>query len=163
MAAVNGWLGHSALYMRHRAQTVNKGNVLAHVEKYVLSRQPRSPEVEAVFQITLRDMLACSESVTQAGGMIRGCILPHAPMASPGRWRRFLRLNQERGAPPLGTPLSEPIEVLSEILVENGMLVWSLADELQTIGGDLRTYICDDYHWSAEGHRLVAEGLLLNL
>lgn len=163
LAVAHGWLGYSALYTRHRTQTVHRGNVLADVPNYVLSRQARSPEVDAVFQVTLADMLACSESVVAAGGMIRGCIIPHKPMASPADWRKFLRRNQELGAPPLGTTLSEPIEVLSEILQDSGMPVWSLADVMSTIGADRARYTCDNTHWSAEGHRLVAEELLEKL
>jgi hypothetical protein len=158
-AALHAALGRSAIYTRYRARASDAGRRPPEISRFVLSRAPASPLVQPLLQRTWDEIAALDEAARAQGAELR-VVLHYEPfMDGPGAWAAYLRDHAAGGAPPPGTPREEPLEVLREECARRGIGCWSLADVLTRIGTDHARYTCDDAHWSAEGHALVAEGL----
>lgn len=159
-AALHRALTGSALYTRYRAQATDQGRRASEVDKFVLSRAPRTPEVEQTLQRTWSELDALGRACRARGCELRVLLVPEPYMDKEERWRGFLRENAALGAPPLGTPRDEPLELLRAELAQRQIASWSLRDTLAVIGADRARYTCDKAHWSAAGHELVAQALL---
>ena len=72
-----------------------------------------------------------------------------------------LRGHQGEGAPPVGTPVDEPVEVLVEAFEGAGIRAWSMATEGTIIRE--KDFMCDRSHWDAKGHRVMAGGIMMRL
>ncbi|MBM3985172.1 MAG: hypothetical protein FJ296_05720 [Planctomycetes bacterium] len=158
-AALHAALGHSAIYTRYRARASDTGRRPPEISRFVLSRAPAGPLVEPLLQRTWDELAALADAARAQGAELR-VVLHYEPfMDSPGAWAAYLRTHAASGAPPPGTPREEPLDRLREECARRGIATWSMADVLTQIGSDHARYTCDDAHWSAEGHALVAGGL----
>jgi hypothetical protein len=159
-AALHQTLTHSALYTRYRAKATDQGRRAEEIDKFVLSRAPRSTEVEAMLQRTWAELAALATACRERGVELRVVLVPEPYMDRDDRWQTYLRNNASAGAPPPHTPRREPLDVLSEEARRSDAAAWSLLPALNVIGSDRARYTCDKAHWSDAGHRVVAAVLL---
>ena len=91
---------------------------------------------------------------------MRAAILLEAYQDSEMHWDTYVRNNASMGAPPLGTPRTESTKVLTREFAKRGVKSWSMNDAITLIGTRRNKFTCDDAHWSAAGHRVIAQHLL---
>jgi len=160
VALADDWLSNSALYTRYRTQR-SKSTGLPDDLPVIVSRQPLGPEATALFEQTTDAMAAFEQAATAAGVATRGIALPARQTLTPKIWARYLRGHQGEGAPPVGTPVDEPVEVLVEAFEGAGIRAWSMATEGTIIRE--KDFMCDRSHWDAKGHRVMAGGIMMRL
>lgn len=154
-------LSVSNLYQRHRARSRILGSRPAEIDKFLVSRAPIADErIGQMLAATFEEIGALRDACERGDVELRVAVVPHSSQYGDGTWERYLSRHQTRSAPPLGTPRSEPNEVLAGRLVEVGFVVWDLFDELAPFAERPGHYLLSDKaHWSIEGHRLVAYAL----
>jgi hypothetical protein len=158
---LNNW---SALYRRHRSKFQVNGERTQGIQRWMVSRQPRSPAVEEMFQATLAEFEVLAEQCRRRGVELRVGVLADIVQDSERAWSGFLRNNQAEGCPPLDTPRSEPIDVLIELLEARGIRCWNFLAEAEQIGRDRTPFIMPDMvHWNRAGHEVLARGIAKRL
>ena len=163
--ALHELLLHSSLYTRKRAR-IALGNEDREdgVQRWMLSRADPGPEASAMLERTYDELRALGEAARAQGVELRVLVFPEQNQDDPERWEAFCRDNAARGAPPPGTPRSEPTEVLLERCRAMGLETWDFSAEADRLGADGARLLADDgRHWSDEGHAVVAEGLARRL
>ena len=155
----------SSIYTRHKAK-LDLGNEdrEASVQRWVLSRDPDDAATAAMVARTFEELAALGAAASEAGVALRVMVFPEQAQASELAWERFCRNNAARGAPPVGTPRTEPTEVLLERSRAVGLACWDFTPEVEALGaGRARLLAEDGRHWTADGHAVVAEGLARRL
>lgn len=150
---------HSAIYRRYRTLVTEPGEVDTSSGKFVLSRAPHSDDVEALLQRGLDEARALVEAAAARGAQVRFVIYPATEMASAKIWTRFLQQQAGRGAPPAGTPRTEPLQVLAERLAAEGAKCWSLDPIVSAFERQHDAFIYPNDHWRPAAHAGVAQGL----
>lgn len=151
----------SALYKRWRLKATDNGRRSDDIDRFVLSRAPRRPLLEPMLESTWDNLETLAAGCRKAGVELRAILVPEFFMDAEAPWRDHLAKNANMGAPPVGTPRREPIDVLAEKLKAMGIQSWSMFDALNMIGTDHERYCCPDgRHWSADGHEVVATAML---
>jgi hypothetical protein len=84
-------------------------------------------------------------------------------MDDPARWRNYTLNHRDKGAPPVGTPREQPLEVLTEVLAERGIGSYSMLQPIAQIGADRAKFTCDEAHWSPIGHELIARAIFQHM
>jgi lysophospholipase L1-like esterase len=157
-------LSSSALYSRWRLQATDNGYRPKEIDRFVVSRAPHRPVIDPLLDRTWPDLAALAAGCREAGVELRAVLVPEPYMDSDERWREYLVENAGLGAPPVGTPRKEPIDVLAEKLAALGIQSWSMFDAMSLIGSDHDTFTCSDGgHWTAAGHEVIALAMLQNL
>ena len=157
-------LSHSALYSRWRLEATDAGRRPKEIDRFVISRAPHGPEIELMLTRTWADLAALAKGCREAGVELRALLVPEPFMDCEAHWHEHLVDNVSAGAPPVGTPRVEPIEVLDEKLSALGITCWSFHDALTVIGGDRKKFTgADGQHWSAAGHDVIAATILRNI
>lgn len=150
---------HSNLYTRYRAQFLSSGGRAESLKRFVLHRgawpEGAEPHVLAAIGGTVSLAGACAAR----GVELRVVVLPYPTAVNGWSWRRYLQLNQAEGAPPVDSPRRDGVEILLGEFARRGITTWDLTPELEEIGRDLERNTTDERHWSAAGHRIVADGL----
>ena len=113
-----------------------------------------------MFDRTVEEIGAMARLARERRIQVRGVVMPEKYMDALNRWAGYKKTNAAAGAPPARTHREEPLEVLAEVLAEQGIPSYSLLEEITLFGTDRERYTCDDAHWRAEGHRIVAESIL---
>jgi hypothetical protein len=158
---MNAW---SALYRRHRSKFQVNGERTQGIQRWMVSRQPRSPAVDAMFQETLAEFDVLADLCRRRGVELRVGVLADILQDSERVWSGFLRNNQAQGCPPRNTPRTEPTDVLVELLEERGIRCWNFFNEVDHIGKNRRRYIMPDLvHWNQAGHEVLARGIVKRL
>ena len=161
VATGHGWmLDVSAIYTRYRKKLTDNSKRKDEIDKFVVSRAERAPEVEAMYQDSLAELAALQRIADERGIVLRPIILLEPAQDRRDRWNTYLRLHGDKGAPPIGTSRTESTEVLFEDFAALGVHSWSFDKVITIIGTDRKKYTCDRAHWSDEGHRLVARAIL---
>lgn len=158
-AVLHQTLTHSAIYTRYRAQATDQGRRAKEIDKFVLSRAPRVPEVETMLQRTFDELRALGAEARAAGVELRAVVIPEPYMDHPARWRNYTLNHADKGAPPAGTPREQPLEVLTEVLAERGIESYSMLQPITQIGADRAQFTCDEAHWTPLGHELIARAI----
>jgi hypothetical protein len=154
----------SGIYRRHRAKFQANDKRDEGLQRWMISRAPRSATVEAMLEATLDEAQALAARCAERGVELRIVVLPEISQDAERAWNEFLVRNQPLGAPPLGTPRAEPTDVLAELLEARGVRTWNFFDEVDRMGTDRARYIMDDnFHWSFDGHAVFGRGLLSRL
>jgi lysophospholipase L1-like esterase len=156
-------LSWSALYKRWRLAATDNGKRPAEIDRFVISRAPHRPAIDSFLERTWSELAALAEGCRKQGIELRAVLVPEYFMDAEGPWRDFLMENAALGAPPLGTPRSEPIDALAEKLASMGIKSWSMVEALNLIGTDHDKYTGDGRHWTPAGHEIIAMALLQNL
>lgn len=156
-------LNHSAIYTRYRAKVTDQGRRPEEIDRFVLSRAPRSALIEEMLQRTFDELRALGVEARAAGVELRAILIAEPYMDSPQRWRNYTFDHGDKGAPPVGTARQEPLEVLAEVLEQRGIASYSLLPTLTQIGTDRPRYTCDKRHWSPAGHELIASAILQHM
>lgn len=153
----------SNLYARYRARFGGSDSKRDKaLQGFYVSRAARSPVLEYEYRRTLEEMGALADAARERNIELRAVVLPQN-LQSPGKWKDFLKWGQRRGAPPIGTPSSEPNTVLREDLEAVGMTVWVFDTPILMIAGNLDRHSTDGYHWSESGHRIIADAVYRRL
>lgn len=155
-AGAHRMLLSSHLYRRFRSGVQLRAGVGPKLTEFVLT-DAATPEVIARSLDDVRQEI--SELVAFA--QERGVALRFAPAigtrnSNPERWRTYLEDAAAKGAPPVGTPMTEPLEALARLVQEAGADTWDMGTTLFAIGSDWEENVNDRLHWSPKGHRLVA-------
>ncbi len=151
----------SSLYVRHRSK-VSLGNEDRDqsVQRWMLSRSETNPAAQEMLERTFEELAALAARARELGVELRVLAFPEQAQADPALWERFCTHNASRGAPPVGTPRTEPTEVLIERCEALGIECWDFTAEVDALGADPERLLADDErHWSDEGHGLVAAGI----
>jgi hypothetical protein len=162
-AILHQTLNHSAIYTRYRAKATDQGRRAKAIDKFVLSRAPRPPEIEPTLQQTFDELRALGVAAREAGVEVRAVVLPEPYMDDPARWRNYTLNHRDKGAPPVGTPREQPLEVLTEVLAERGIGSYSMLQPITQIGADRAKFTCDEAHWSPIGHELIARAIFQHM
>ena len=161
VAAAHGYLlSRSAIYSRYRSNFTDMGAVEDAQQKYVISAADPPPEIEGMLEESLRELELMARLCAQRGIEVRAVVLLEAYQDSQPEWESYLRRNGSKGAPPIGTPRTESTQVLVAEFAARGVKSWPLDDAITRIGTNRAMFTCDNAHWSAVGHRLVAQHLL---
>ena len=155
----HGLCNHSAIYRRYRTLVTEPGEADTGYGKFVLSRAEHPADVEALLQRGLDEARALVEAAAARGAQVRFVLYPATEMASAKIWTRFLRQQAGRGAPPAGTPRTEPLEVLAERLAAEGGTCWSLDPIVSAFEQQHDAFIYANDHWKPVAHKAVAQGL----
>jgi len=160
-------LKHSNIYERYRTnrKTTDGDEELA--PNFVLNRTEDWPlgTRERVLE-TLDQYRLLIDECAARGIELRFALNTEPEQQSEGRWVRFLEQRQITGAPALGTPRTEPSEVLAELVQGIGGQAWDLWDMNMRFGQQPELYTNiqrGDDHWNGEGHFVVARQLYLRL
>jgi hypothetical protein len=150
----------SGIYRRHRARfQVNEARG-QEILRWTVSRATPPPIAQEMLQLLLDEAQALNEICRRRGIELRLLVLPENDMDSDRGWAEYLRNNQASGAPPIGTPRSEPVEVLEELLRERGIPTWNFFEELSFMGVDRPAFTMpDNAHWNERGHEVIARGI----
>jgi hypothetical protein len=163
-ATIHRVLRFSSIYVRHRTMTRLGGKESAYNLQFVLSRAPRRPETEERLASSFQEVADLVEYARSRGVELRFVLNTGTEQVNEGVWEEFLRRNALRGAPPVGTPRREPIDVLAEWLAPTGVETWDFYPVISYMGADLDQFILSrNNHWSPKAHRLVARALLRHL
>ncbi|TAJ19414.1 MAG: SGNH/GDSL hydrolase family protein [Planctomycetota bacterium] len=162
-ALLHQTLTHSAIYTRYRAKASDQGRRAKEIDKFVLSRAPRPPEIEPTLQRTFDELRALGIAAREAGVELRAVVMPEPYMDHPARWKNYTQNHGDKGAPPVGTPREEPLEVLTEVLTERGIESYSMLQPITQIGTDRDKYNVDEGHWKSIGHELIARAIFLSM
>ncbi|MHC4261590.1 MAG: hypothetical protein ACYSWX_03645 [Planctomycetota bacterium] len=155
----------SNLYVRHRAKLqAGGGDRPEAIQRWFLSREPVpesvAPRVEDAFRALTELRDACRAREIELVALL----IPTEAQDSNRRWNQFLRVSGKFGAPPIGTPRLESIEVLAERCQELGISAWDLSAACDQFATDRDNWYADDgIHWSGQGHQLIARALLREL
>lgn len=155
----HGILNHSAIYRRYRTLVTQPGEVDTSFGKFVLSRAEHPAEVEALLQRGLDEAHALVEAAAARGVPVRFAVYPATEMASARIWTRFLQQQAGRGAPPAGTPRTEPLDVLAERLHSEGGVCWSLDAVVSAFEQEHEAFIYPNDHWRPVDHAAIAQVL----
>jgi len=150
---------HSAIYRRYRTLVTEPGEADTGYGKFVLSRAEHPADVEELMQRGLDEARALVEAAAARGSQVRFVLYPATEMTSAKAWTRFLQQQAGRGAPPAGTPRTEPLEVLAERLQAEGGTCWSLDPIVNAFERQHDAFIYPNDHWRPVAHRAVAQGL----
>lgn len=150
---------HSAIYRRYRTLVTQPGDVDTSYGKFVLSRAGHPADVEGLLQRGFDEARALVEAAAARGVQVRFVVYPATEMASAKIWTRFLQQQAGRGAPPAGTPRTEPLEVLAERLQAVGGTCWSLDPIVSAFEREHDVFIYPNDHWRPVAHAAVAQGL----
>jgi hypothetical protein len=90
---------------------------------------------------------------------VRFVLYPAVVLTSAKIWTRFLQQQAGRGAPPAGTPRTEPLQVLGERLAAEGGTCWSLDPIVSAFERQHDAFIYPNDHWRPAAHAGVAQGL----
>ena len=150
---------HSAIYRRARTLVTEPGEADTGYGKFVLSRAAHPADVEVLLQRGLDEARALVEAAAARGAQVRFVVYPATEMASAKLWTRFLRQQAGRGAPPVGTPRTEPLQVLAERLAAEGGTCWSLDPIVSAFEQQHDAFIYPNDHWRPVAHTAVAQGL----
>ena len=156
-------LGSSALYKRWRLQATDNGRRPPEIDRFVFSRAPHRQIIDSYLERTWSELAALAAGCREAGVALRAVLVPEWFMDADAPWRDYLVENAALGAPPPGTPRTEPIEALAEKLASMGIQSWSMVDALNLIGTDHGRYTGDGRHWTPAGHEVIAMALLQQL
>jgi lysophospholipase L1-like esterase len=156
-------LDSSALYKRWRLQATDDGRRPQEIDRFVFSRAPHRPVIDSFLERTWTELSALAAGCREAGVALRAVLVPEYFMDAEKPWREYLAENAALGAPPPGTPRTEPIEALAEKLASLGIQSWSMVEALDVIGTDHAKYTGDGRHWTPAGHDVIAMSLLQNL
>ena len=83
---------------RHRARFTVGGERDGSIQRWVISRAPRSPEVQAMLERTFEEMAALRRAAERAGVEVRVALLPEHYMATDASWRAFTQQQAQYGA-----------------------------------------------------------------
>jgi hypothetical protein len=158
-ASLHGLLSRSALYTRHRTLMTQPGEPDTSLGKFVLSRAPQPPEVEALLELSFGEAAALVEAARARGIHLRFLLYPEYEMSSGPAWERFLQSQAGRGAPPMGTPRDEPMEVLEQRLSAAGGECWSIFDLVSSFVLQHQRFIESNDHWTPAGHAAIGGAL----
>ena len=159
---------HSAIYRRKRARfSAEQGmspDLEEQIQTWCLSRKEQPAVIQERIDRSLDRLQQLARKVEASGAEFRALVMPEPFMDKPVRWENWLRGNQGSLAPPLGTPRSEPVDVLIEMLDERGIQSWNFFEEGNEMGrGGTRFYMDPQGHWSHDGHMLIARGIYKRL
>jgi hypothetical protein len=156
---------HSAIYRRHRSKFTGGGaDRAADIQRWILSREPRTPAVEAMIDATLDEVEILAAACKTRGVELRMLVLPEAESDTEAGWREYLATDRHAGAPPAGTNRKEPTDFLDELLRERGAKTWNFYDEVDSMGPRRARFTMNDRrHWNREGHDVFAAGILERL
>ncbi|HZM00784.1 MAG TPA: hypothetical protein VFD43_11085 [Planctomycetota bacterium] len=155
-ATLHGWMNKSALYRRQRTLLLEPGQRDTSWGKYTLSRAAPPPGFEELLQRGFDEATALVEAAQARGAQVRFLLYPEWEQCGDAVWTRFLQAQAGRGAPPLGTPRTEPMEVLAERLQAEGGRCWSLFELISGFARRPDEYILPNDHWTPAGHAAVA-------
>ena len=156
-------LSSSALYKRWRLQATDNGRRPPEIDRFVFSRAPHRLAIDGYLERTWTELAALAQGCREAGVALRAVLVPEWFMDADGPWRDYLVENATLGAPPPGTPRTEPIEALAEKLSSMGIQSWSMVEALNLIGTDHARYTGDGRHWTPAGHEVIAMAMLQQL
>lgn len=156
---------HSAIYRRHRAKFQGAGGERgAAIQRWILSRAPQPQVVEDMLATTLAEVDALAAACAARGVELRVLVLAEPEADTEQGWRDYLAEAQRSGAPPAGTPRTEPTDVLAQMLTERGHTVWNFYDEVASMGPQRGRFTMQDRkHWNAAGHDVFARGVMQRL
>lgn len=161
---VHDLLLHSSLYVRHRAKRAVEGRRPPEIDRFLLCRADveggRDERVADMMETTRAELRELARDCAAHGAELRAVIVPHSAQYGDEPWQLFLQSFQSQAAPPLGTPRSEPTDVLEAWVAELGIASWNLYPEVSRFFEPSKTMILDDNaHWSPAGHARVGKAL----
>lgn len=155
----------SAIYRRHRAKFKNAGGGrTANVQRWILSRAERPAGVQRLIDATIAELVALDAQCEARGVELRVIVLAEPEADTEKGWNEYLAEARRSGAPPIGTPRSEPTELLAELLASHGLATWNFQGEVESMGPQRAQHTMPDrQHWNARGHAVFARGVLKRL
>jgi lysophospholipase L1-like esterase len=124
----------------------------------VLDMRPASPVVEQQWRLLAAILRALAEDVKSHGARLAVVAVPAADEVYDDRWAR--RVAHATSGADVVLDRTEPGRRLAALARETGVHAIDLLPELQRAGrSDRRLYYAVNHHWTASGHRLVAEVL----
>jgi hypothetical protein len=156
---------HSSLYTRHRSKiALGNEDREQSLQRWMLSRSETGIAAGPMLERTFDELAALGAAAAEQGVELRILVFPEQMQDDPERWEAYCRNNASRGAPSVGTPRSEPTEVLLERCAELGLETWDFTEEVDLLGVDRERLLAGDTrHWSGEGHAVFAEGVARRL
>ncbi len=150
----------SGIYRRHRARFQVNEERGQDILRWTVSRAPRPPVADEMLRALLDEAEALNAICRRRNIELRMLVLPENDMDNDRTWAQYLRNNQASGAPPIGTPRREPVDVLEELLRERGIRTWNFFDEVSHMGVDRAAFTMpDNAHWNQRGHEVIARGV----
>jgi hypothetical protein len=164
LALYHGVLKHSGIYRRHRAKfSLGNEDRKQEIQRWIYSEREDEGPVADSLRSTLEEIGALIREAQRGGFELRFLVLPELAQATPERWEWYVSSFGAEGAPPRGTPASEPTDLLCRKIRELGGTPWDFTPEMSYIASDIGKYLLDgekDKHWSKEGHAAIAFGIL---
>ena len=115
--------------------------------------------IDEMIARTYVEMSKLADVCRERGIELRMMVYPEPYQDSEQQWEAFLVRNQASGAPPMGTPRLQGVELLAAECERLGIGTWDFTDEITEFGANRGRYLNDQGHWSDDGHAIVAEGL----
>jgi len=155
----------SAIYRRHRAKFKHTGGGrTANVQRWILSRAEQPAALQRLIDATIEELVALDGECKARGVELRVIVLAELEADTDKGWSEYLADARRSGAPPQGTPRSEPTDLMEELLEARGLATWNFFDEVATMGPQRTLHTMPDrQHWNARGHAVFARGVLKRL
>lgn len=155
-AALHAMLESSSLYRRRRARARFSAGVSAELVHYVLTDAPVPLELAEPLEQVAAEIGALVAYARELRVELRFVVLTGAIATNEGAWSSYLRDAASAGAPPPGTPMTEPLDALARLVEGAGGAVWQMQSTLFEMGADWDRTVNTARHWSPLGHRRVA-------
>jgi hypothetical protein len=133
--------------------------VLRSTHRQVFANPP-PPAWERSWRVTESLIAAARDAAEHSGAQFIMVIAPHKAQLDATEWERLIR-----GSPVRGTTWDQsiPVRRLTSSALESGVHAIDLLPTLQAAPDPSSLYFAENSHWTARGHRLVAQTIAKHL